>query len=429
VPLRRACRAVGTLALMCAALATATGCSRAPASKDLQPGSYRAVIVGEGGREVPFGLDVAREEQGFVLYVLNGEERIRVTEVQAAPGRVTAAFPGYETTLTAAVAGDELEGTVRLVYAGGRQRDWPFKARLGQTWRFFAERRSDNADMAGRWDMTSSDGQGRSSRAVAELRQQLDQVDGTVVGAATDQRYLAGEVHDEELRLSRFDGGALVSYRGKLDAQDRWVGESWSDREGARRFVAVRSPEATVDATAVPPRLRGGPEERLQFQGRDLDGQPVAMTHPAFRGRPLVVALLGSWNPNSHDAATVLGQLDRRYRARGLATVGLMFEQHAGFDRAVAAIRRFRAARAVAFPTLLAGTTEPAAVTAALPQLDGVRAWPTLLFVDRTGRVKRIHTGLYGPAATTLHEQLVREFEETIEALLAEGEAISPGNS
>ena len=430
IPSTRVCRTRGTLALLFVSLLAVTGCSRPPPGNDLQPGSYRAVVRADEAHEVPFGLDIAREEQGFVLYLLNGEERIRVTDVQAQAGRVTAQMPGYESTLIARVSGDELEGTITFAVADDRRREWPFRAKLGETWRFFPERRSDNADMAGRWELTFTDAAGRPSRAVADLRQRYDQVDGTVVRPTGDERYLAGEVHDEELRLSRFDGGALVVYRGELDAQGRWVGETWSDRDGARRFVAVRNPDAVVDAAggAVVTRLRGDPAEPLRFEFPDLDGRPVSFSDPRLSGRPAIVAVLGSWNPASHDAATLLAELERRYGGRGLAVVGLMFERHAERARAVAAIHRFRAAHHLGFPTLLAGTVDGAA--AALPRLDGgVRVYPTLLFLDRDGRVRKVHTGLHGPAAALQHEQMLREFEQTIEGLLAGDAAVDAAAS
>ena len=42
------------------------------------------------GGELPFGLDVAREESGIVLYLVNGEERVRVPEVVVEAGKLTA---------------------------------------------------------------------------------------------------------------------------------------------------------------------------------------------------------------------------------------------------------------------------------------------------------------------------------------------------
>jgi hypothetical protein len=65
------------------ALAVVAGCESR--SRELQPGSYRAVLELPGG-ELPFGLDIAREESGFVLTLVNGEERVRVTEVTVSEG-------------------------------------------------------------------------------------------------------------------------------------------------------------------------------------------------------------------------------------------------------------------------------------------------------------------------------------------------------
>jgi thiol-disulfide isomerase/thioredoxin len=400
-------------------------------SRELQPGSYRAVLELPGGRSLPFGLDVAVEEAGPVLYLINGDERVRVAEVVAQPGKLSARMPGYESTLTATISGGQLSGAVTLVHTDGRTLELPFEARLGETWRFHAEPLSDNADLAGRWDVAFTGGKGERVRAVAEFEQHFEQVTGTVILPADDQRYLAGEVRDEELRLSRFDGGAAVLYEATLDAKGRLVGEAWTDRGGLQRFVATRNADADVDAHAVATRLLN-PEAGLVFSARDLDGRTVSSRDPQFQGKVLLVTLAGSWCPNSHDEARMLAQLDRRYRARGLVVVSLMFEQHAEVERAVAAVRRFRAANAIDYPTLVAGRMDKGLASAALPQLEAVRAYPTALFVDRSGRVRKIHTGFAGPATRVRHELLVQEFEQTIEQLLAEpipGETASPGSS
>lgn len=422
---RAGCTARVVFGVLLAGALAMGGCSKPP-SKELQPGSYRGVLEVPGGKALPFGLDIAREEAGPVLYLINGEERVRVTEVDAQPGRLTARMPGYETSLTATISGGKLEGVVTLVHAEGRALELPFEATLGETWRFHPEPLSDNADVAGRWDVTFNDARGQRVHGVAEFAQRFEQVTGTVVMPADDQRYLAGEVRDEQVRLSRFDGGAAVLYVAKLDSNGNLVGEAWTDRDGSRRFVAKRDPDADVDATAIATQLRN-PEAGFEFAFRDLDGRTVTSSDPRFRDNVLLVTLAGSWCPNSHDEAALLVNLDRKYRPRGLAVVSLMFEQHAEFERAVAAIGRFREAHRIEYPTLVAGRMEKPLASAALPQLDAVRAYPTALFIDRTGRVRKIHTGFAGPATGVRHELLVQEFEQTIEALLAEPVA-SPGN-
>ena len=409
------------LLLMAAALALSS-CSK-PTNHELQPGSYRATLELPGKKSVPFGLDVAQEESGKVLYVSNGDERIRLDEVQATPGQLQARFPGYETILTAKVTGDELTGDVALVHADGKVLALPFTAQLGETWRFYPDALSNNADFAGRWDVTFTDGGGRRTSGVATFDQSFEDVTGTVQMPTDDQRFLAGEAHDEELRLSRFDGGAVVLYEAKLNAKGELVGETWSDRGGSQRFVASRNPDAAIDAAALASHLRN-PEAPFTFAFMDLDGRTVSTSDPRFKDKVLLVTLAGSWCPNSHDEARLLVQLDRQYRSRGLEIVSLMFEQHADYKRAVAAVQRFRAAYGIGYPTLIAGTADKMKAAAALPQLDAVHAYPTAIFIDRTGRVRKIHTGFAGPATGMQHDLLAQEFTDTIETLLAEGGAV-----
>ena len=55
-----------------------------------------------------------------------------------------------------------------------------------------------------------------------------------------------------------------------------------------------------------------------------------------------------------------------------------------------------------------------------LPQLNGVFAYPTTLFIDRKGIVRHIHTGFSGPATGDHYTRLTRDFDQRIQALLAE---------
>ncbi|MCE3286137.1 MAG: alkyl hydroperoxide reductase, partial [Steroidobacteraceae bacterium] len=190
---RRLCAGRALLAVVLASSLCVAACGK-HTSRELQPGSYRAVLELPGGRSLPFGLDVALEEAGPVLYLINGPERVRVTEVVAQPGKVSARMPGYESLLTATISGGELAGAVTLVHGDGRTLELPFEARLGETWRFHPEPRSDNADFAGRWDVVFTGGKGERVRAVAEFEQHFEQVTGTVILPTDDQRYLAGEV-------------------------------------------------------------------------------------------------------------------------------------------------------------------------------------------------------------------------------------------
>jgi hypothetical protein len=243
-PIPRTARFVAALtALLCVPLLPA-GCAKP--SRNLQPGSYRATLEVPGA-DIPFGLDVAREDTGFVLYLVNGEQRVRASDVKAVPGRLSAVMPGSGGRLTASISDGALRGEVTFPRAGGRNETLGFKADLGKTWRFFADPLTDNADVSGRWAVTFTDGQGRRTPAVAVLSQSFERVTGTILLRSGEQRYLTGEVRGNELRLSRFDGDAALLYHARVDARGALQGKYWSGRNVRLRFVAVRDPGAVVD--------------------------------------------------------------------------------------------------------------------------------------------------------------------------------------
>lgn len=390
-------------------------------------GSYRATLALPGG-DLPFGFEIGREAGGAVIYLENGSERVRIDEVDIDGGRIDARMPGFDNRLTAQVDGAKLEGELVLVKRGGSQQRIDFAAERDVAHRFFAKPLSDNADMSGRWAVTFTREDGTRFPAVGEFRQSHAEITGTFLTPTGDHRYLAGEVRDDELFLSAFDGAHAYLYRARLTPTGELTGTFWSGLASKQSFVAKRDPSATLEGaaqSAVRPEAA-----RVSFTFPDLEGNPVSLDDPRFAGKVVVVALAGSWCPNCHDEAAFLAPWYLRNRERGLEVVSLMFEHFGDFARAADATRRFREALGIEYTTLIAGISDKDDAAKKLPQLTDVYAFPTTLFLDRQGRVRHVHTGFAGPATGSHHEKLVDEFDAVLETLLAEaGVAESVGPS
>ena len=383
-----------------------------------QVGLYRAVLQLPGG-DTPFGLEVAQERQQYVLYLINGTERTRVSNVKIADGELTAMFPGYENSLRANMYRDRLEGSVTLIKAGGKEQVIAFQARLGETYRFYSEATTDNADVHGTWEATFTNDEGATSRAILLLEQSHDRVTGSVMTPTGDHRVLEGQVRGDELQLSTFAGGLAYLYKLKVGANGALDGDYWQGLASHEKVAARRNEAATLDGAGEQTTMRDA-QQRLDFTFPDIDGRPVSLGDPRFRGRVVLVTLGGTWCPNCHDEAQFLVPFYREQRERGFEIVALMFERHGEFAKAARAVRNYRSDLGIEFPTLVAGLSETDEASKALPMLSGIYGYPTSILVDRTGAVRSIHTGFAGPATGRHHEEYVREFRETVEQLLAE---------
>lgn len=401
-------------ALLLTAIAIAACSSRVDTP---QLGVYRAVLRLPGG-DTPFGVEIAQEQQRYVLYLINGIERTRVDNVNVADGELTAVFPGYENSLRATMHRDRLEGSVTLVKAGGKEQVIPFAAKLGQLYRFYANPTSDNADVGGTWEATFTNEEGETSQAILLLEQQHDHVSGSVMTPTGDHRFLEGQIHGEELQLSTFAGGLAYLYRLKVGANDALDGDYWQGLASHEKVAAHRNDAATLTGAGKQTSMKDSAKP-LDFTFPDVDGKPVSLSDPRFHGKVVLVTLGGTWCPNCHDEARFLGPVYREYRDQGFEIVALMFERHGEFEKAARAVRGYREDLGIEFPTLIAGLSETDEASKALPMLNGVFGYPTAILVDRSGVVRSIHTGFAGPATGRHYDEQVKEFRDEVEQLLA----------
>jgi hypothetical protein len=76
--------------------------------------------------------------------------------------------------------------------------------------------------------------------------------------------------------------------------------------------------------------------------------------------------------------------------------------------------------RKIAIDYRCSSLASPRDVLKKLPQLAGFQAYPTTLVIDRSGKVRRVHTGFSGPATGQHYEVQSREMKALVDQLLAE---------
>jgi thiol-disulfide isomerase/thioredoxin len=271
--------------------------------------------------------------------------------------------------------------------------------------------------LAGRWDATFNPDE-RPSPRVIEIRRSPRGLEGTIISNSGDYGLFWGGAAADSFAMSHFDGSFVYHLTGAL-AGDTLRGIFHAGLRTQTPFVAVRStgrPHLTPPAEVV----RADSTAPFRFAFPSVDGGMVTSDDARFRGKIVIVDIIGTWCPTCHDAAPLMVDLYRRYRDRGLEIVALAYEVTG--DTAVdgALVRRYRDKFGIPFPMLLAGVNDSESPAATQPQLTGPIAFPTTIFLDRSGRVRKVHAGFYGPALGPAHEALKREFTRAVEELLAE---------
>ncbi len=392
-------------------------------------GSWRAVLRSPGG-ELPFGLEIERQGEGYRGFAVNGEEALPFSDVTFDGERVRLVFAWYDSRIEAEFDGsaDRLTGVwTKTVPAGVSS--LPFAASRGGGPRFRppAEERLEPGDAAARpsidgvWEVAFRDEDG-SEPARGEFRQDGTRVTGTFLTPTGDYRYLEGSYQDGLLRLSAFDGGHAFLFHARARPDGALEGDFWSRDTYHATWSARRLDDPETDVIPDAWELVGlnNDEGRLEFSFPDLAGVPVSLADERFRDKVVLVNLFGSWCPNCNDEAPLLAEWARAYRERGLEVVGLAYEFSDDVGRSRSMVQRFAARHGIDYPLLIAGVSDKGAAAGTMPDLSAVVAYPTTIFIDRSGRVREIHSGFAGPGTGAHHDRLVAEMVGLIETLLAE---------
>ena len=158
---------------------------------------------------------------------------------------------------------------------------------------------------------------------------------------------------------------------------------------------------------------------KFQFAFPDMNGKIVRLSDERFKNKVVIITASGSWCPNCLDEIRYFKDLYNKDRSKGLEIISLCFETK-DYEKSKQRIMRFRDDIGAEFVFLHAGETGNKARTAAFPMLEGPMAYPTTVFLDRRGVIRKVHTGFSGPGTGKYFEEYALETQKFIEQLLSE---------
>jgi thiol-disulfide isomerase/thioredoxin len=384
--------------------------------------NYRAYVVRQDSNTVVFNIEVATEDNETVLYVVNADERIKITPVVITNDSVNFSMPTFESSFKAKRNAD---GSLQGIWIKGTSRDfqnWKFHALPNQSFRFAKNQGSAKYDITGKWDVTITRANGTPRKALAEFEQDGDVLTGSFLTPSGDYRFLEGIVTGDSLKLSTFDGAHAYTFYAKIASAERISGGVYlSGFNGKETWSAIKDRNAKEPVQEQPTKLRPG-QSKLNFTFKDLDGKPVSINDERFKNKVVVVQLMGSWCPNCLDETKFLSEFYDKNRSKGVEIVSLAYEYSTDWDRSVKSLRKFQKLFNVQYPMLITGVTssDDQKTEKTLPELTPIRSFPTSIFLDRKGKVREIHSVFYGPGTKKYFEEYTKIFAAIVEGLLKE---------
>lgn len=395
---------------------TATQEPRFPAPRT---GAWR-LDLDLNGVLLPVPIELDHDTAGWTMVVHNGEEHIVVRDIEFHADTVHIRMPLYDSEFRGIVRNDSVIVGAWHNYLKGPDYRIPFTAHAGQHPRFDTFRPA-KASLAGTWETHFSRGTPDAYDAIGLFAQDGAHLSGTFGTETGDYRFLDGVVSGDSLALSCFDGSHAFLFKAEL-RNDSLLGRYWSGVHWQEPWVAVRNPSYRLRDPDSLTFLREG-YTMADFSFPSIDGPMISPKDSTHSGKVLMVQVMGSWCPNCVDETRLLDEMYAEYSDRGLGVIAVAFEKYEDPAKAVAQLKRFRDNLDVRYDIVYAGRANKEEASVKLPFLDHVMSYPTCIFIDRKGMVRRIRTGFYGPGTGPHYANYERNLRSFLEQLLAE-----PGN-
>ncbi|WP_298516650.1 TlpA disulfide reductase family protein [uncultured Kordia sp.] len=376
----------------------------------LKDGSWRVTLTVQDAKELPFIFTTTAK--GIEIH--NAEEQIPIRDITIKEDSITIKMDVYEGVLKGKFTdANTIHGQFEKV---SLDRYVPFTATFGETKRFPNAKGEAKATISGNWETVFSP-EVAADRYIAKgiFQQNGNTVTGTFRTTTGDYRYLEGTLNGDQLQLSTFDGAHAFLFTAKV-TDSTMIGEFQSGNHWKEPFTAKRNETYELPDAKSLTYIKEGYDE-FNFSFPDSSGNMISLTDENMQGKVRIIQIMGTWCPNCLDESTYYSTYAKQHP--DVQFIALAFEYAKTKEKAFNNIKKLQKRLQIPYPILLAqfGTSNKQKAQEKLPMLNHVLSYPTTIFIDKKGKVRRIHTGFNGPATGDKYVDFVKDFENFVSEL------------
>lgn len=392
-----------------------------PKPKFIKEGKWRGVFTVSESK-VPFNFELkGKDAEHAVFTLINGSRRDNFHVKTIGADSVYIKMNTYDAALVAKIEDDgSLSGEYRSLVPGFRGNSLPFTAEYGKTYRFVEPGKdvAPKADLTGKWEIKTYSKEAVPA-SIALLKQKGNKLTGVVMTVVGDTRELEGTVQGDEFALSGFTGPSPFIIKGKINADGSISGEEGFGIYKNLKFDAAKKTDVELPDPYKLTFLKEG-YKKLDFSFPGIDGKEVALSDNKYKGKVVIVEIIGTWCPNCTDQTVFLSPWFNKNHNRGVEAIAIGFEQKDSLDYAKYTLGKLRDKYAINYDIAFGGLADKKLVSQKLPALNKFIAFPTTIIIDRKGDVREIYTGYTGTITGKYHQDYEKKFNKLLDELIAE---------
>ncbi len=368
---------------------------------------------------VPFNMTYSINKNGTAQFeITNADEKIIITEITRNGDTLIMKPPVFTSVIVAVLRNDSLVGKY---YPKGIEVGNPYKfyAIAGIVDRFPWYKEKSAFNVTGRWKVIENPGTSDSTIMVGEFRQTGDKVLGTFLNTTGDYRYLEGKVSGNKFLFSKMDGAQSLIFNADIkDAKTMENGRFMGSSKWTSKWMAIKDDNIVLPGSEDLVKVKKG-HTTFDFAGIDMNGKKITSKDEIFKNKVVAVLAGGSWCPNCLDEARLFRDLYTKYKEQGFEVVALNFEDKT-FEPSKKKMERFINQTGANYTFLYVAPRGREKRDSVLYPIEGQMAFPTGLFLDKTGTIRKVETGFSGPGTGEHYTKFVEETTKLIELLLSE---------
>lgn len=358
------------------------------------------------------------------LVIQNGEEHIRLTQITSKEDSLFVQFPTFDSELKIQVHNKTHLTGAWFNRAKSSSYNIPFVSVFGSKSRYPSS--SELLKLDGRWEVTF-DFNKDPEKAVGlfayyptdpsiQTLVASNILLGTFLTETGDYRFLEGATLQDSLYLSCFDGSHAFLFRAQLRNDTLW-GDFHSGSHYKTEWFAVRNESFELrDPDSITYVVN---EQPLEFDLMKLDGSNYHYPNESVAGKVVLIQIMGTWCPNCLDESNYLKGVYSSYHDQ-LEILAVTFETQKTTEEKIEKVQKYKDVLGLTYTFLIGGDACKPCASKIFPQLSDIVSFPTLMFIDKKGVIRKIHTGFSGPGTGEHYAEFVSETDAFIKMLVEE---------